>query len=343
MSGKPMFEGIDLSGLDDLRMKDGTSSDAPQGEKRLPLTSVIEDPDQPRTTFDDDALKELAASISKRGVLQPIIVRPANADGKHVIVMGARRYRASLIAKAEFIPVIIRAEASDGFDQMIENIQREALSHRDIAAFVRDQIEGGTKASAIASSLGKPRSWVSFYIPFFDMDPAIQEKVESYGIRTAYELHNAMGVDADRTRAFIAERDTITQRAARDFAQSLKGKRASAKDPAPSSDTASSPSDASVGTSPTVVTSTPAAEPASEAKPRGNGEGSSSGVDPAPGRVKVARFAVMVGIDDRIGRLDIDQPAKQGSNYGTVILDNGKSVIEVALSDLKIIEIVRLD
>lgn len=101
--------------------------------EHLPLDQVLTTENQPRKTFYQESLEELAASIKERGVLEPIVVRPVSGpgrDGKYEIVMGERRYRASKMAGMETIPCVIR-EMSDedaAADALLENFQREDLN-----------------------------------------------------------------------------------------------------------------------------------------------------------------------------------------------------------------------
>ena len=92
--------------------------------QNLPLGKIKPDLEQPRKTFNEDALKQLSESIEKHGVLQPITVRQLN--GHYIIVMGERRYRASKLAGKKTIPSIVRTyENNDILEvQIIENLQR---------------------------------------------------------------------------------------------------------------------------------------------------------------------------------------------------------------------------
>lgn len=127
--------------LDETFQSAGVSSRAGDLQE-IPLVDVHANPDQPRRTFDQDSLDELAASIKEHGVLQPIIVAPA--DSGYQIVAGERRYRAAKQAGLTSIPAIIR-----GFDDqrklevsLVENIQRRDLNSIETAAAyaaLRDQ------------------------------------------------------------------------------------------------------------------------------------------------------------------------------------------------------------
>jgi ParB family transcriptional regulator, chromosome partitioning protein len=130
----------------------------------ISIDRIDEDPDQPRRSFDEQKLEELAESVLQHGVLQPIVLRQATEEGRYVIVMGARRYRAAKRAGLRDIPAFIHAVGSaDRYVQMIENIQRDDLNAPEIAAFIADRLERGDNQADISRKLGKPRDWVSRY------------------------------------------------------------------------------------------------------------------------------------------------------------------------------------
>ncbi|MGT2504620.1 ParB/RepB/Spo0J family partition protein (plasmid) [Bradyrhizobium guangxiense] len=92
----------------------------------IAIDRIDEDSGQPRRSFDEQKLEELAQSVLQHGVLQPIVLRQGTDEGRYVIVMGARRYRAAKRAGLREIPAFIHAAGSaDRYVQMIENIQRE--------------------------------------------------------------------------------------------------------------------------------------------------------------------------------------------------------------------------
>src|SRR3546814_12006834 len=108
------------------------------------------DPENPRRVCDETELKDLAASIAARGVLQPIIVAPKNGDGLHVIRVGERRFRASRLAGRETIPAIVMAvvnRADTLADQIGDNYQRAGLTPHDPAPGIPHTLGAGpTKA-----------------------------------------------------------------------------------------------------------------------------------------------------------------------------------------------------
>ncbi len=116
---------------------------APIGATEIDITLISEDIHQPRKEFNQETLRELTETIKLRGVKSPISVRP-NPDkpGTYIINHGARRYRASINAELTKIPAFIDADYSEA-DQVIENLQRDDLTSREIADFIGRQLAGG--------------------------------------------------------------------------------------------------------------------------------------------------------------------------------------------------------
>lgn len=133
------------------------------GLANIAIADIEPHPEQPRRYFDEESLAELAASISSRGVIQPVIVRPL-ASGKYQLVAGERRWRASQKAQLHEIPAIIRdlAERDVMALALIENIQREDLNPVEEArAYQRlAEMEDMTQAE-IAALVEKSRSHVA--------------------------------------------------------------------------------------------------------------------------------------------------------------------------------------
>lgn len=133
--------------------------------KNLKLDKIVNNPEQPRKEFDEDSLKELASSIKRHGVLQPIVVIPVSGkDDKYRIVAGERRYRASKIANLSTIPAIIRnhKELEELEISLVENVQRVDLSPLEQAVSIsklRDQFSLSYKE--IAAKLGKAETTIS--------------------------------------------------------------------------------------------------------------------------------------------------------------------------------------
>ena len=134
--------------------------------RHIKLSEIMADPDQPRRTFDDDALEELAASIKEHGVLQPIVVTPKS--GGYQIVAGERRYRAAKKADLDKIPALVRTLTNQHKLELslIENLQRRDLNVMETATAylkLRDQFNltleqigqrvGGKAVSSISNTL----------------------------------------------------------------------------------------------------------------------------------------------------------------------------------------------
>lgn len=135
-------------------------------------------PEQPRRHFDDDALAELADSISKRGVIQPIIVRPHG--GGFQLVAGERRWRAAQRAQLHRIPAIIRDfdDAETLEIALIENIQREDLNPIEEAEAYRKLIaEFHHSQEALGRLVGKSRSHIANLMRLLDLPTAVQQQV----------------------------------------------------------------------------------------------------------------------------------------------------------------------
>lgn len=141
------------------------SSHTNQQQQTLPLDKIHSGKFQPRVRFDEEYLSELADSIEKNGVMQPIIVRPSpEHSGKYEIIAGERRWRASKMAKVSSIPVIIR-EIDDQLAlelALVENIQRQDLTPLEEGAGYQRLIdEFGYTQEELARTVGKSRSHIA--------------------------------------------------------------------------------------------------------------------------------------------------------------------------------------
>ncbi|PQA88183.1 ParB/RepB/Spo0J family partition protein [Hyphococcus luteus] len=136
---------------------------APGPKRELPIEQLKANADQPRRTFDKDAIEELANSISSKGMLQPILVRPQGQDS-YEIVAGERRWRAAQKAQLHKVPVIIRELTDEETAEiaLIENVQRVDLNPvEEAAAYARLADVFGRTQDDIAKAVGKSRSHVA--------------------------------------------------------------------------------------------------------------------------------------------------------------------------------------
>ncbi len=154
----------------------------------LPISRVEPRAGQPRTSFDEPALQELADSIAQHGLLQPITVRPLDG-GYYQIVAGERRWRAARLAGLTEVPVRI-IEADDRKAQelaLVENLQREDLNPMEEARGYRALMdEFGLTQEAVSQSVGKSRPAVANALRLLTLQEAIAEMVENGQLTTGH-------------------------------------------------------------------------------------------------------------------------------------------------------------
>ncbi len=177
----------------------------PTAVRELPLEKVVPNPSQPRMTWHEETLQELAASIKEHGVLQPILVRPS---GDHYeIIAGERRWRSSKIAGKETIPAIVeRFDDATALEiALIENLQREDLSPLDEAVIYKKMTdELGYSIRQLAGKLGKDKGYVENRLRLASAPDDVREMVaKRYDtLSAAYEL---MKLDDKRRRRSLAK------------------------------------------------------------------------------------------------------------------------------------------
>ena len=148
------------------------------GPRTISIAKLIPNPLQPRKQFDDSGLNELAASIKKQGILQPLIVRPHPIDeGTYEIIAGERRWRAAQRAQVHEVPVIVQdLDDSEAFAvALIENIQRDQLSPmEEAAAYARLVADFKQTQEQIAQAVGKSRPHISNTMRLLDLPEDVQ-------------------------------------------------------------------------------------------------------------------------------------------------------------------------
>lgn len=149
--------------------------------RELPLDSIRANAKQPRTVFDEDALKELEHSIREFGVMQPIVVRPAPAgDSDYELIMGERRLRAAESAGLDAIPAIIRHAEDEAMlrDALLENIHRVELNPLEEAAAYQQLLEEfDVTQSELASRIGRSRPRITNMIRLLQLPINVQKRV----------------------------------------------------------------------------------------------------------------------------------------------------------------------
>lgn len=165
-------------GLEDLFNENSIDSD---GAVTLRLTEIEPNRSQPRTNFDDDALSELADSIAKHGLIQPIIVRPTSM-GTYQIVAGERRWRACRMAGLDEVPVVIKELDDRSYYEiaLIENLQREDLNAVEEAQGYKTLIDTySLTQEQVAESVGKSRSAVTNALRLLNLAPNALKALEN--------------------------------------------------------------------------------------------------------------------------------------------------------------------
>jgi len=177
----------------------------PTAVRDIPLEKVIPNPGQPRMTWHEDTLAELAASIREHGVLQPILVRPSGDE--YEIIAGERRWRASKLAGKETIPAIVeRFDDATALEiALIENLQREDLSPLDEAVIYKKMTdELGYSIRNLATKLSKDKGYVENRLRLASAPDDVRDMVaQRYDtLSAAYEL---MKLENKRRRQSLAK------------------------------------------------------------------------------------------------------------------------------------------
>jgi ParB family chromosome partitioning protein len=148
------------------------------GLQDIPIASIRPNPYQPRGNFDEETLGALADSIREVGILQPVLVRPAE-DG-YELIAGERRWRAARRVGLQTIPALVR-ETDDNTsleEALVENLQREALNPLEEAAAYQQLIEDFSLThDQVAARVGKSRASISNMLRLLQLPPAIQKSV----------------------------------------------------------------------------------------------------------------------------------------------------------------------
>ena len=186
-------------GLESLFNENATDE---KGVVTLRLSEIEPNRNQPRTKFDEDALNELADSIEKHGLIQPIVVRPTS-NGVYQIVAGERRWRACRIAGLTEVPVVIKELDDQKYFEiaLIENLQREDLNAVEEAQGYRTLIDAyGLTQEQVAESVGKSRSAVTNALRLLNLDENALKALEN-GKITAGHARAMLAADSKELAA----------------------------------------------------------------------------------------------------------------------------------------------
>ena len=172
----------------------------------LPLDLIAPNPDQPRTDLDDEAIRELAESLRRVGLLQPIIVRPLG--DQYQIVAGERRWRAARVAGLEKVPVrVISATSAESLElALIENLQREDLNPIEEARGYRRLLDEYQMTQAeLADKVSKSRSTITNAMRLLDLPDEVQELVYQ-GKLSAGHARTILALPDEASRARLAHK-----------------------------------------------------------------------------------------------------------------------------------------
>lgn len=173
-----------------------------KGVVTLRLTEIEPNRNQPRADFDENSLSELAESIQKHGLIQPIVVRPTSS-GAYQIVAGERRWRACRMAGLSEVPVVIKELDDRNYFEvaLVENLQREDLNPVEEAQGYRTLVEAyGLTQEQVAESVGKSRSAVTNALRLLNLSEAALEALKN-GEITAGHARAILAADSDALAA----------------------------------------------------------------------------------------------------------------------------------------------
>jgi len=190
----------------------------------IPIDLIEPDPEQPRKSFDEEKIRELADSIKYHGLLQPILVRPN--DGKYQIVHGERRYRACKLVGLTELRCIVKDLTDDEKleIQLIENLQREDLNPIEEAEAFKKLIERyGYTHEQLAAKIGKSREYVSNKVRLLKLPRSIQEALVE-GVIAEGHARAVVGIETREQKRIIKQviEKKLTVRETEEYVRSMK-------------------------------------------------------------------------------------------------------------------------
>ena len=175
--------------------------------QEIAVSAVVPNPRQPRRTFDEEALDELAESIRQVGLLQPVVVRAAG-PGRYELVMGERRLRASQRAGLDYIPAIVRETQDNDMlrDALMENLHRQQLDPLEEAAAYRQLLDDfGATHEQLAQRIGRSRPHISNTLRLLKLPPYAQSKLAA-GLISAGHARALLSVTDPEAQERLAHR-----------------------------------------------------------------------------------------------------------------------------------------
>jgi len=180
----------------------------------VPTARLYEDVNNPRTEVPDIELDELAEDIRQHGILQPIVVHPADAEGRHQIHFGAKRWRAAQRIGLLEVPVVLRDGPPNPYAQVAENQKRHGLTPLDLARFIRGRIAAGESNTTVARTLGLDLTTVAHHLALLELPPVVDNAMKAgrcSSPRTLYELGKLHAEQPERGAELVAGTEPITR------------------------------------------------------------------------------------------------------------------------------------
>lgn len=225
----------DLYALDQPGLFD--AKPMPTGEPLMvSIERLDEDSRNPRTEFPPQDMGELAQDIAQRGVLQPIVVSPADESGRYRIHFGSKRWRAAKQAGLTEVPVIVAARAHDAYDQVAENLKRQGLSPLELARFIRGQVDAGESNTTIAKRLAIDQTTVTHHLALLALPPMLDAAMKTgrcTSPRTLYELSKLHEDQPTRVAELVAGDEPITRQSVAALRDAAPAAAADTRYPAP--------------------------------------------------------------------------------------------------------------
>lgn len=198
----------------------------------VPVDGIKPNPDQPRSRFDDEALDELAASITEVGVLQPVVVS-RDDDGTLYLIAGERRWRAARKAGLTTIPAVIRGATGETtlVEALVENVQRQDLTPLEEAHAYKQLLENtGMSQEDVATRVGKSRPAVSNTLRLLQLPGAVQRMIDN-GALSAGHARALLGLDDEKYAVYLAEKASAEGWSVRQIEDAVRDRREMGRPP----------------------------------------------------------------------------------------------------------------
>lgn len=224
-------------GLDSLISLGEIRTDGSSAINEIDIDRIDPNPEQPRTTFDEEALEELAVSIRELGIVQPLSLRTTES-GRYQIIAGERRWRAARLAGLTSVPAYVRTASDSEITEMalIENIQREDLSAIEVALAFKKLIDTyNLTQERLSERLGKKRATIANHLRLLKLPATIQiglrdRKLDMGHARALLSLDNA----AQQVKLYkLILKEGLSVRKVEELARSMNENSADPDDPTP--------------------------------------------------------------------------------------------------------------